>query len=62
MLSTQSLVMGMTLGRQAIILHVKGALKIIMQRQYANWEACRYVQPGSYDEHHMWISEKELKE
>ena len=23
----------------------KGALKMIMQRQYDNWELCRYVQP-----------------
>lgn len=40
----------------------KGALKMIMQRQYHNWELCRYVQSGSYDELRMWISEKELME
>lgn len=41
----------------------KGALKMIMQRQYANWEECRYIPPGnSYDELRMYITEKELME
>jgi hypothetical protein len=40
----------------------KGALKMIMQRQYANWELCRYVQPDSYDELRMYITEKEMME
>ena len=40
----------------------KGALKYIMDSQYNNWEECRYVQPGSYDELRMYITEKELFE
>ena len=40
----------------------KGALKYIMASQYRNWEQCRYVQPNSYDELRMYITEKELFE
>ena len=40
----------------------KGALKMIMQTQYRNWEMCRYVQPDSYEELRMYITEKELLE
>ena len=40
----------------------KGALKYIMDSQYNNWELCRYVQPGSYDELRMYITEKDLFE
>ena len=40
----------------------KGALKYIMVSQYRNWEQCRYVQPGSYDELRMYITEKDLFE
>jgi hypothetical protein len=41
----------------------KGALKMIMQRQYANWEECRYISLGnSYDELRMYITEKEMME
>ena len=40
----------------------KGALKYIMDRQYRNWEQYRYVQPNSYDELRMYITEKDLFE
>ena len=40
----------------------KGALKMIMKTQYTNWEMCRYVQPDSYEELRMYITEKELLE
>ena len=40
----------------------KGALKYIMACQYKNWELCRYVQPDSYDELRMYITERELFE
>lgn len=40
----------------------KGALKEIIARNYHNWELCRYIQPGSWDDLHMWISEGKLEE
>lgn len=40
----------------------KGALKHIMDRKYNDWELCRYIQPGSYDESRMWITEGVLSE
>lgn len=38
----------------------KGALKYIINRNYQNWLDCRYVNPESYDNLHMYIREKEL--
>lgn len=38
----------------------KGALREIMRRNYLNWQQCRYVIPGSYDDLHLYISESEL--
>lgn len=40
----------------------KGALKYIMTRKYNEWELCRYIQPGSYDDGHFWITEGVLGE
>lgn len=40
----------------------KGALKYIMQRKYQQWELCRYITPGSYEDDYFYISERELSE
>lgn len=40
----------------------KGALRHIMARKYHELEMCRYVQPGSYDDGHFWITEGILSE
>lgn len=40
----------------------KGVLKFIMQCKYENWEACRYIEPNSYEDEHFYIYERELKD
>ena len=40
----------------------KGALQFIMRAQYNNWNRCRYIQQGSYDDEHMYIRERDLVE
>lgn len=40
----------------------RGALKYIMDRKYNEWEMCRYIQPGSFDDASYWITEGVLEE
>lgn len=38
----------------------KGALRYIINSNYRQWELCRYIASGSYDELYMYITEREL--
>lgn len=38
----------------------KGALKFVIDRNYNNWQLCRYIRPGTYDDLNLYITEKEL--
>lgn len=40
----------------------KGALRFIMKSKYQDWARFGYIAPGSYDDNHMYINERELAE
>jgi hypothetical protein len=40
----------------------KGAYRAIIDRNYLNWEECRYINAGSYDDLHMYVREGVLQE
>lgn len=40
----------------------KGAYRAIIDRNYLNWEQCRYIHSGGYDELQMYIREGILQE